>query len=822
MSPSRRDWNAAAIIAAFVLVGLWFSLAVPPFETPDELYHYGYARHIAQGNGLPVIDPAAEEDEATPWAHEGGQAPLYYLLVGALTAGVDQSDFDAIRTINPRANLGDPLFPGNKNFLLYSSVDWPLRGVNLALHVGRWLSLALAAGTLVLVYRLAVLTFPGSTTRPLLALALAASLPQFVFISASLSNDNAVILTSTAAIWWLARMIPEEFRTRRYAEARGSEKIRVLPRISASNLFLLGALLGLAALSKLQGLGVLLLAGLVITWLAWRSRDAQLLGRAALWTGLPVLAIAGWWYIRNLLLYGDPLGASDLLAIEGLRDGTFFSGDFSGELRGLRYSFWGLFGWFNLPLPRAAYRLFDAATLLITSGLFLFLFRKVLGKLKRAEKNETLPRAPAPLLPFPPAPLPPILLLLAAWLLILFTMLTYWLSGAISSQGRLLFPGLAAFGVLAVLGLDAWARWLPPRWRRTAPWALPALLTGCTLFTVAWLIPRAYAAPPPIGDSVAAIPESASPVDLRFGDLSDGGDALELVAIDLPAVDQRFTVGERVPVTLYLRAPHNLNDGGVDDDYQVFVQFLDERGIEVANLTTHPGWGTNPTSLWTPGAVYADTYPVLVQGPLDGEPLETPLLARVYVGFFDPATEETGRLALPVYDAEGTALEAGIAGNVVVTPPDWPGGAPNVAGGNLTKSGIRFGDATVLAGHEIAPATVRAGDSITATLLWEATGQPPVDYTASVQVLSAEGNPVAQFDQMPAPQFPTSLWRAGDQLLSEVGVVLPEGLPPGEYDVWVALYERISDDALPRAPVFEAGELATANEQVRIGRITVR
>ncbi len=807
MSLSRRDGIAAAIIATFVLVGLWFSLTVPPFETPDELYHYGYARHVAQGNGLPVIDPAVEEDEATPWAHEGGQAPLYYLLVGALTAGIDQSDFGAIRTINPRANLGDPLFPGNKNFLLYSSADWPLRGVNLALHAGRWLSLALAAGTLLLVYRLAVLAFSGSATLPLLALALVASLPQFVFISASLSNDNAVIFTSTAAVWWLANLSP---RPPLLPGEGGSLPGRLGDWRSLRvnwRWLVLGVLLGLAALSKLQGLGVLLLAGLVILWLAWLSRDWRLLGRAALWTGAPVLAIAGWWYVRNLLLYGDPLGASDLLAIEGLRDGSFFSGDFSGELRGLRYSFWGLFGWFNLPLPRATYWLFDAATLLIASGLLLFLLQSVTGKPKRPQTN----KAP----PCPRAPLPPILILLASWLLILFAMLTYWLSGAISSQGRLLFPGLAAFGALAALGLATWAALLPRPWRTLAPWALPTLLAGCTIFAVGWLIPRAYAASPPIGDSAAALPESASTVDFRFGPAE--GNVLELVALDLPSGDRRFAVGERVPVTLYLRAPER-----VDEDYQLFIQLLDERGVEVANLTTHPGWGTNPTSLWEPGAIYADSYPVLVAGPLDGEPLETPLLARVYVGFFDPATEETGRLALPVYDAGGDALEAGIAGEVVVTPPGWPAGAASVAGENLTGSGVRFGDAIVLASHDIAPATVRAGNSITATLLWEAVGQPPVNYTASVQVLGAEGDPVAQFDQLPAPQFPTSLWRAGDQLLSEIGVSLPEALPSGEYGVWVALYERISDESLPRAPVLEAGELATANEQVQVGRITVR
>ena len=42
------------LIALFVGIGLAYSLVVPPFETPDEPFHYAFARHIAQGNGLPV------------------------------------------------------------------------------------------------------------------------------------------------------------------------------------------------------------------------------------------------------------------------------------------------------------------------------------------------------------------------------------------------------------------------------------------------------------------------------------------------------------------------------------------------------------------------------------------------------------------------------------------------------------------------------------------------------------------------------------------------------------------------------------------------
>ena len=59
-------WLVAGILAAFVILSVAYSLVVPAFETPDEIYHYAFARHLAQGNGLPV-----QSDQATgPWQQD--------------------------------------------------------------------------------------------------------------------------------------------------------------------------------------------------------------------------------------------------------------------------------------------------------------------------------------------------------------------------------------------------------------------------------------------------------------------------------------------------------------------------------------------------------------------------------------------------------------------------------------------------------------------------------------------------------------------------------------------------------------------------------
>lgn len=763
-APGWMKWAAAAIIALFLILGVWYSLTVPPFETPDEVHHYAFARNIAQGRGLPVQTP----EGSGPWAHEGSQPPLYYLLAGGLTAAIDQSDFDALSVVNPRANIGDPLFPGNKNYMLHSGGPHPLQGANLALHVGRWLSLILGAITLWLVYRIGLLAMPRWPLGALLALALAASIPQFIFISASFTNDNAIIVTSTAVIYWLARLLVRE---------------REKP-VQAWEWLVLGLLLGLAALSKLPGLGLFGLAGLAVLFMAWRRRNWRMPFTALLLTLVPTLAIAGWWYWRNQALYGSWLGVNELLAANGLRQEPLTWGSAKGEFRGLRYSFWGLFGWFNILLPGWVYPLMDALSLIALAGLAVGFVRGW----------------PRPAAAFWNDPATWVRALLALWAAMILGLIAYWATFATSSQGRLLFPAISAFAILMVLGLAAWTRWLPARIGGLVLAALPLLLAGCSLYTVAVTIPDAYRAPAP----VVAIPAGATAVDLRF----EAAAPIRLHAVTLP--DKRFRPGERVPVTLYLST-----DAPLDQDYQLFIQLLDDQGRAIGNVTTHPGWGRNPTSLWTPGAIYGDEYDVLIDQPIDNR---SPLLATVYVGFIDPATEASReRLPLPAFDAAGERVTP-FVGHVVVEP------SPPLEFGelNLEASAVRFGDVIELGGYSYPPvAEVEASEPFTVTLFWNAIGQPATDYTTFVHLRDPAGETVASYDQAPAGErFPTRYWRASDRIVSEFPLSLPSPLEPGAYELWVGLYESASQGDV-RLPVTDDGGLRSGDGEVMVGEIVV-
>ena len=191
----------------------------------------------------------------------------------------------------------------------------------------------------------------------------------------------------------------------------------------------------------------------------------------------------------------------------------------------------------------------------------------------------------------------------------------------------------------------------------------------------------------------------------------------------------------------------------------------------------------------------------------------SPLLARIYTGFVDPSDSQL--TPLPATDQVGSEIEPFVAEAVLL-----PWSAPEVAETEWTLIDARFGETIGLAGmHQ--PETVSAGQTLTVTLLWQATAAPGIDYTAFVHLLDNSGTSVAGYDAAPGgTRFPTRVWAAGDQILSEMVVALPEELPPGDYSTWLGLYEAGSVGAA-RLPVQEAGGHATAHEMIELGSITV-
>lgn len=571
---SPTNWLLFLILVVFLGLGLLYSTAVPIFEKPDEPYHYFYAQHLLEERSLPVMDTPGEK----LWEQEGTQPPLYYMLAALLVSQVEDSDARELYWVNPQRNIGDPARPGNKNFIVHTELEqWPYQGAVLAIHMVRWLSLVIGAATILLTFALVRTVFPHRPYLALGAAAINAFIPQYLFISSSVSNDSLITFFAALTLIQLVRLISRPQRRQTWAYLA------------------LGVTLGLAALSKLSGLALLGLSGLVLIWLAWREKSWRPLLQGGLTVGVLVALIAGWWYMRNWQLYGDITGLAPHLAVMGGRPTpiqlTWDS--LRSELVGLRASFWGLFGWFSILMPDWVYVVLDVLTILGGLGLIQWWAR-----------DRTTARW--------------VMLWMLLWFLLVGISLVRWTLMTAASQGRLLFPALPAIALGLALG---WAEWAPTRLAREREMfpligaaglmLLAALLPG-------WRIMPAYARPELLDRE--DLPTGLPSLDLHFGD--------EILLHGCKTEQDCVLPGQRLAVTCYWEALIPM-----DRDYFVFNHLLGRDLDPIGKEHGYPGSGRFPTSLWPVNRVLASTEWISVD-----QNAQAPTLGRVAVGVFEPDT----------------------------------------------------------------------------------------------------------------------------------------------------------------------------------------
>ncbi len=195
----RRDRAAWLIIAGFVGLAVIYSVVNPIFESPDERLHFQYVRALMDQRALPVQSPTEQT--------EFHQPPLYYGL-GALIAAPLPAEPVTLQVNSFWNTQPGPPLNDNKNLYLHTRAeDWPYRGGVLTVHVLRLLSIALGVVTLIIAYGVLREVFDRQPGLRLGALAVMAFNPQFIFISASINNDNLAILLGAAMIGWSVRVV---------------------------------------------------------------------------------------------------------------------------------------------------------------------------------------------------------------------------------------------------------------------------------------------------------------------------------------------------------------------------------------------------------------------------------------------------------------------------------------------------------------------------------------------------------------------------------------------------------------------------------------
>lgn len=569
------------LLALFLMLASLYNVTIPLGEGPDEPGHLAYVLFLAREGRFPVVEhPAPSENEGPGEAH---QPPLAYVLALPAVAWLPPDARTIEQTSNP-----DFVWNGGPEpaaFVRASREYWPWQSTALAWHLARSVSSLAGAATVFCVWGgartlrvyIPALASPQREVVPLLAAALVAFNPQFLFTSALVTNDS-VLAALSAGVFWLCCLTP------------GRAPLRGVLLHAAG----VGLVLGLALLTKQSAL-VLIPLVFVASWRVGGGNLRRTLLHIAGWGGV-ALAVAGWWYGRNWHLYGDPLG---LALFRTLFDtGPFDWGNIAvvwGAINQLHASFWARFGWLSVAPPSWVLLVFVLLEAVALAG-WLRVWRAV------------APPSPAGLLRSPLLLTLLLPLLAIAW--VVFFALT---AGPVAWQGRLLFPALAAVAFLLAGGVAAW---FPAGSYRVGAGVL--LLAG-GLASLALYLPFGVIAPAYQWETLPASEAQSRivwPLYARFAREWERGVELRGWRIDSEKVDggnrEQVFAGQTITLTLTWHALERL-----PGDWVVFVHLIhederDETSHEtiVAEHNSRPRSGALPLSLWTPGDWIEDPHPL--------------------------------------------------------------------------------------------------------------------------------------------------------------------------------------------------------------------
>ena len=414
------------ITGLHVAVLLAYSVLLPPYRAPDEPVHVDLAHLFAEElqypawderetgvgvlNSLAIVQfhtgsqhleasaappkekrPSFDELDEQPRPrginHMSQHPPLYYAVAGTLERGVEVVTGDPIGAFDVEA-----WFYRLVSILMVAPL--PL----IIWTLGRRLGLPEPVGM-------------AATLVPL-------AIPQFLHMGSVANNDSLLIL-----LFWLATPV-----VLRLADGD------VRPRTAA----LAGLLTGLALYTK--GFALVLplwvLTALLIALRRLGRGHLRQLTVAGLTYSVATVAFGGWWWIANLVRYGEPMPSRQTDFVPpvqtDIRDyGNFLEGWSSATFR----RFWGEFGWFDVHIPGVAIR---TATAVVIMALLVACLRRdrVAGS---PIGNRLLLAAP-------------IALLVAVQFAL--ALRAYILLGRMPGlQGRYWFGALAALATIVALGL---------------------------------------------------------------------------------------------------------------------------------------------------------------------------------------------------------------------------------------------------------------------------------------------------------------------------------------------------------------------------------
>ena len=416
--PSRLPRNLdrlflVLLVGAFVCQGLLFAALTPPWQAPDEPANLAAIARIAgvrslgpSTDGVPnAIARSMIQNRFAGLVAWPGLPPL------ASTAADDVSRERSWQGI------------WSRTVSLYNPVAVPVfvvgasHGILGAMYAVRALDIAFGALAVFFTFLLAKELRIGSPTLPMLSAAVVAFVPQFGFITSSVSKDAMAIALGTAALWLIAGTARRGVTARRLAWAA---VVVVLGAMTKPTLLALGVpLLTTAAIAVYQSAGPRRVrrAGLVSAVLGAPGLLVLLLAAAGSHRGLD--------YVR-VLIHSTPTTVARTLGQRSF-------------LAGFVTTSWGNFSWLSAPLGSGV--LVALTVLMGLAGVGLIRFASRSGRRLLQED-------------------PPAVAILAGLVTAVVSLAAIVLAGqanGFGTQGRFAFPAIGAFGVLFALGLSTLA-----------------------------------------------------------------------------------------------------------------------------------------------------------------------------------------------------------------------------------------------------------------------------------------------------------------------------------------------------------------------------
>lgn len=731
MNSQKQRLALIFICVSYIVLASIYSVVVPIFEASDELWHYPMVKYLADnGLQLPPQDPA----NPGAWRQEGSQPPLYYMLAAILTAGIDTSDMDYVRRINPHADIGVVRPDGNANMIVHriEAEAFPWRGTVLAVHVARFFSIALGLGTVIVTYQLAREIFPDEPALQLSAAALVAFLPMFLFISGSVNNDNLSNLLGNLLTLLIVRLLK--------MTQRPHWRVYVI----------LGIVTGAGLLAKFN-IGFLLpIVALALLILSVRLRDWRPVVIGGAISGTLTIVIAGWWYWRNIQLYGDSTGLNRFLEMVGRRAVPANVAQLWSERHSFTQSFWGFFGGMNVPMPEWIYLIFNIIGGIGLLGALIFIIYRLVKR-----TGLSLP-----------------MLVTLIWPVISFISYLRWTAETPASQGRLMFGALSSIMLWMAVGLTWWPL---GRFKRIPIRLAIDYFVVIAAITPIWLI-QTYAVP----DGFATFTDEDNP--FVFAE-PNGEGRIEKFEIASPDTSCRgifsFRPEEYVCIQMgwIMRHP-------TEQDWTLFVHLVSPDGVIVGQRDIYPAGGKMATSDLQRNRVWGEQIAVWIPATA-----YAPQKLEIRYGWYNQQTGERMHLQ----NGDETIRNSEI--DLVPRKSDLD--VPN-------PISVNFGGLVELVGYSLTDLSPNAGDTIELTLYWRGLQTIPDDYKVFANIIDPRTlTKYAASDSMPVQWTrPTTTWTPGEIIEDTHTLNVSADSPPGIYELELGLYREAPDSSFPRLRIF--------------------